>query len=541
MPSIMAVPYPTRGHVLIEVNFADVSGATHVCVEAVTGSGTSSEVRRQLHPYVSYNSSGCLALSCGQAIFWDTEISCGTPTIYCATAFNAAGEVITQPADALVTDTFTRVVAAGWGSTDTGQAWTNTGGAAADHSVTGTRGQMATVTIATNYLASIPMTTPNADAMVSAFPAAIALTQSTQMELWLRGDGTALNGYRVVAIMQVSGLVDIQLQRVVAGVATTLATLGSVLTYTAATMLGIRLQAWGNQLNAMVWDNTGPMPTAFQLTATDTTFTAPGTLNLLARRNAGNTNGTINMQWDNLTVTDVCAEPVDVTSCTTAVTIACDGCFRLGNPVRPCDDVRICLCADGVDCGGTGGLFFVSMTPDTRTDNSGQMVPVNDAYPIPTSRRRMKPTSTLTVSATSFVARNELIELLDPGEPLLLRTTPEFGIGDRYLQIGDVPETYGLSDMTVQPRLLQMPNAEVRGPVGPSLGVCGARVIDLCDIYATWDAVVAAGLTYADLLRGEASPPGSGLATWTDINAQNASWAILLVNEPDWNDVLDGD
>lgn len=535
MPSIMAVPYPTRGHVLVELNFADVPGATNVCVEAVTEAGS-----RPLHSYVSYNDDGCIALSCGQAIFWDTEISCDTPTTYCATAVNAAGAVITRPADALLAASFSTVAAASWPVADTGQTFTNTGGIAADYSGTGSRGQHAVTSTGVLRVSSVAMTTPNLVAQITAFPVAVALTQPLEQHLWVRANALGTNGYRARLRYNTAGSVDLLLDEVIAGVVGNLASVIGVATYTATSGFGLKVQAWGSTLSAKAWDITTPEP-GFQLTVTDTSFTAPGVVAASSFRAVGNTNGTVNMQFDTLLVTDVCADPVAVTNCTSPVTIECDGCFRLGNPVRPCDDVRICLCADGVDCGGTGGLFFVAMTPDTRSDNSGQLVPINDQYPIPVSRRRMKPTSNLQVVATSFDARDDLINLLDSGEPLLLRTTPEFGIGDRYLQIGDVPENYGLADMTVQPRLMQLPNAEVRAPVGPSLGVCGARVMDLCDIYDTWDEIAAAGLSWADLLRGAASPPGPGLATWASTNAANASWTILLANEPDWNDVLDGD
>src|SRR5688572_15603199 len=188
MPSIMTVPYPTRGHVLVEVNMADVPGATHVCVEAITGFGTSGEVRRQLHPYVSYNTDGCLALSCGQAIFWDTEISCGVATVYCATAINAAGDVITEPDDPLLLATFSTVAAASWPPADTGQVFVNTGGAAADYSGTGTRGQHAVTSTGVLRVSSTAMTTANADATITAFPTAVSLTQPIEQHLWLRAD-----------------------------------------------------------------------------------------------------------------------------------------------------------------------------------------------------------------------------------------------------------------------------------------------------------------------------------------------------------------
>lgn len=541
MPSIVGVPYPTRGHVLLEVDFGDVSGATHVCVEAVTGVGTDDEVRRPLHAYVSYNANGCIALSCGQAILWDTEISCGVPTMYCATAMNAAGEVITEPADAIVTDTFTRVVANGWGTADSGQAWTTTGGAAADYSVTGTRGQMAVTSTGVDRTASMAITNPNVEAMVTMIPTVVAVGGSFEQSMRLRDDGTGNNYYRVLVEYDTGGNIDVFLQRQLGGVGTNLATAANLLPYAAASQFNVRFSAWGSQLRVKVWDSTTPEPAAFTLTATDATVTGPGNLMLASRRNGGNANGTINMQFDNLIVSDVCAEPVPVEVCTEAFTNACDGCFRLGDPVRPCNDVRICLCAGPATCEGTPGLFFAGMSADTYASNSGNLLPVNAKYPIVTSRTRRGASGQFDIVATSFTQRDALLDLLDPGGPLLWRGPANFGTGDRYISVGDVPVAPQIADLTIQPRLMPLPFLETKAPVGPTLGVCGSRVKDLCDVYDTWDELIAAGLTYADLLRGDASTPGSGLATWADINAQNASWNALQAAETDWTDVLDGD
>lgn len=536
MPSIAAVPYPDRGHVLLEINFADVPTATNVCVEATdTVTGTT----RQLHPYVSYNSDGCIALSCGQAILWDTEIVCGNATVYCATAVNAAGTAVTVPAPNLLTATFSAVAVASWPPADTGQTWTNTGGGAADYSGTGSRGQHAVTTTAVNRTSAATVTTGNFSAQVTMFPAAVALTQATEQWMMVRANAAGTNGYQARLRYNTAGNVDLVLSRLVAGVPAVLGTALAFTPYIATTGINVKFQAWGSTLNVKAWDFTTPEPAGFTLTATDTVYTVAGTLDLVSLRVAGNTNGTVNMQFDNLLVADVCADPVPVEACTDNVTIACDGCFRLSNPVRPCADIHLCLCADGVECGGDGGVFFVAMTPDTRVSNSGSIDPVNDIYPIPVNRRRMKPTSNLTVVPTSFAARDQLIDLLSTGEPLLLRTTAEFGVGNRYLQIGDVAETYQIADMTIQPRIMSLPNAEVRAPVGPSLGVCGARVMDLCDVYATWDAVAAAGLTWADLLRGNASTTPAALETWTSVNAENVSWNALQAAQSDWADVLD--
>lgn len=540
MPSIVAVPYPTRGQVLVEVNFSDVSGATNICVEAVTGAGTATEVRRPLHSYVSYNTNGCIALSCGQAIFWDTEVSCGIPTQYCATAVNAAGTTITAPASALVTATFSTVAAASWPPADSGQTWTNTGGAAADYSGTGTRGQHAVTTANVLRMSTIPMTTPNANAVITVFPSAVALTQPIEQQLWLRADATGANGYRARLRFNTAGNVDLTLERVVAGLAGALAVAATFTTYTAASAFGLRLQAWGSQLSATAWDITTPEPPTM-LTATDTTFTAPGLLGAASLRALGNTNGTVNTQFDNLLAVDVCADPVAVTKCTENFTLACDGCFRLGDPVRPCNDVRVCLCAGGVNCGGTPGLFFASMTADTYGANSGNLLPVNSKYPIVVSRTRRAAAGQFDIVATSFTERDRLLTLLDAGGPLFWRGPADFGTGDRYISVSDVPVAPQIADLTIQPRLISLPFLATKAPVGPTLGVCGARVKDLCDVYSSWTAMAAAGVTWADLLRGNASATPAGLATWNSINAAYATWNALQAGQVDWTDVLDGD
>jgi hypothetical protein len=541
VPSIVAVPYPTRGHVLVEVNLADVSGAVYACVEAVTGAGTDTEVRRQLHSYVSYNSDGCIALSCGQAIFWDTEVSCDVATQYCVTAINAAGDVITQPADALMSATFSVVAAASWPPADTGQTFTNTGGAAADYSGTGTRGQHAVTSTAVLRVSSAVMTTANAVAQIQSFPTVVAATQPIEQHLWLRADAAGANGYRARVRYNTAGTVDLILERVVAGVATSLGSLLAPFTYIAATGVSVKLQTWGSSIAAKIWEMTTPEPLAYQVTATDTTITSVGLLAASSLRAAGNTNGTVNMQFDNLLVEDVCADLEPVTLCTEEFTLECDGCFRLGDPVRPCNDVRVCLCVGGVECGGTGGLFFAGMSADIYAANSGNLLPVNAKYPIVVSRTRRSAAGQIDIVATSFDERDDLLDLLDPGGPLLWRGPAEFGTGDRYISVGDVPVAPQISDLTIQPRMMPLPFLATKAPLGPTLGVCGSRVKDLCDIYDTWAEMVAAGLTWADLLRGEASTPGSGLATWNDINADNVDWAALQVAETDWTDVLDGD
>lgn len=539
MPVIMATPFPTRGQVLVEVDFADVPAATNICVEAVN---TVTGERRQLHPYISYNADGCLALSCGHGIFWDTEIPCGVAVQYCATAINAAGDTVTTSASPLISNTFSTVTASSWPVCDTGQTVTNTGGAAADYSGTGSRGQQANTTTGVARVSSVPMTTTNALASVLMYPTVVALTQTIEQFLWLRADAAGANGYRARIRFNTGGTVDLILEKVVAGVPTTIdGTAIGFMAYGATSVVAVKLQVWGSTISAKAWDFTVAEPAAFQSIATDTTFTAAGTANLSSIRSAGNTNGTVNFQFDNWLVADVCAAPTAITACTTNVTIACDGCFRLGDPLRPCNDIQVCFCYDSANgCGGTSGVFFAGMQPDVYASNAGLMSPVNSIYPIPITRNRRAAAGTFTLVPTSFAARDLLLALLAPGGTLLWRGPSEYGTKDRYLQVGDVPVAPVLADLRVQPRVVDLPFATVKAPIGPSQGICGTRFQDLCTTYMSWDAMVAAGLTYADLLRGQAGSTPANLPNWNLVNSTYASWNALNAAQTSWNDTLAG-
>jgi hypothetical protein len=540
MPSISAIPIPTRGQVYVEANFADVPTTTNVCVEAVTGYGTDAEVRRSLHPYVSYNAAGCLALSCGMGIWYDTELPCGQPVVYCATAVNASGTVIATPAPPLLTDTFTRTVANGFGTADTGQVYATQGGVAADYSVNGSRGVISAASVNVARYATAGSGWVNADVLGTVYPTAVASGAAFSQGFTLRRDSVANSEYGARIDWGTAGTADLVIYLNNAGTVTTLSTL-PIGAYTATDAWTIRFRAWGATLSASAWKTTTPEPAFPMSTLSNATLSNSDGYAYRVFRNVGNTNISLSPTVDNVTVTDVCADPVPVAACTAPVTITCDGCFWLGDPLRPCNDVHVCLCPGDGACGRDGGIGFGGIEPDTYAASSIGFVPTNSVYPIPISRNRRAAAGQLNLFTTTFAQRDALLALLAPGGVLQWRGDPAYGIGDRYLLVGDVPVAPPLRDLRVGKHVEALPFATVQAPVGPSKGVCGARIDDLCDVYATWDAVAAAGLTWADLLRGEASTTPLNLWTWNDVNANNASWNVLQASETDWTDVLDGD
>lgn len=537
MPSISATVVPQPGYVVVETNFADVSGAEYVCVEredVLTGE------RFPLRPYVAYDAEGCQMLSCGQAILWDTEAPMDRVLRYCATARTADGQVITTAPDPLLLDSFTRNVAAGsWGTADTGQAYTVTG-TAADFSVNGTQGLVAQPVVNSLHRAQAGGPWLNAHLLGTLAPTQVATGANITLGYALRRDVAANNCYIAEIQFTTAATMTLRLRRNVGGVATTLTSVALPGTYTAATRVQVRLEVWGSQLKVSAWDATLPEPAWPMLSATDTTITAPGQYATRSIRDGGNTNVGLVPYFDDVLVTDPCADVIPVEVCSQEVIVPSGGCFRLGDPVRPCNDRVVCLEGDG-PCSPDGGIFFGSMGQEGFADNSGQMLPINSRRPVVVSRRRRDVATTLTLVTATFADRDALRDLNEPGSPLLWRGPADYGTGDRYMSVTDVTETRSFIDHREQPRVVEMPHLAVDAPVGPSQGVCGTRVADLCDRYATWDDLAAAGLTWADLLRGAA---GSGVevtyATWSDVNAAYASWNALNAGESDWDDVTEG-
>lgn len=542
MPAISTLVYPAPAYVRVEVNWADVGAATGAAVyrvDCITGE------RVPLRPYVSFDGD-FIDLSCGYAIFWDTEAPLDHCFYYCTQAANAAGNLVTQPAASAITDTFTRVVVNGFGSTDNGLAYTLAGGTVpGDYDVNGTRGTFALATVTTSRRAWVDSNMVNFNAYAEMWPTQVATGASISMGLTGRLDSVADTYYTGEVQFTTGGTMTARIRSTVASVFTTLATQATGITYTATSGAAVRFQAWGNQLKLKIWDITTPEPGAWTIEITDTAIATGGDNGFRMVAETGNTNAALVVAVDNWLVVDPCAALVPIEVCTSDLTVPSSSEFRLGDPMRPCNDVVLQFTprADP-GCVPTQGIFFARMDDEVATANSGTMEPVNSVFPIGIYRSRRSLASTLTTLTRTFADRDAMRQLNAPGGPLLLRGPAQYGIGDRYMLVGDVTEHRELSDHRVQPRAVVMPHVQLAYPYGPSQGVCGTRVEDLCDIYTTWDAMRAAGLTYADLLRGKASNdtpiPDTVERTWSDVNTGYANWTAVNSGNTDWDDLRDG-
>jgi len=534
MPTIAAYPDPARTYVRVETNWADVPSAEFVGVDrvdAATGAST------PLRPYVCFDG-WCLRTSCGEALFWDTEVPLDRPVFYRA---HACPSVFTA-AECAVLDTFTRTVANGWGSADVGGAWTTSGGAAANYSVDGARG---VITIPTGDLNSRNLTLAGVyapvDVRCTIRSAAVATGSTINGYLMVRYTDGA-NHYRLRLAFTTSSVIDLFLQKV-AGATTTLATANAVMAYSAGADVRARIRMVGGLLQGKIWPAGTAEPAAWQVTATDTTF-ASGQIGVRADLGTGNTNINPQVLFDDLTVCNPCDDPVELTVETSQLTVASAGMFRLKDPVRPCHDIAVPLCAalDGTAC-EQDGVSFDEMDVEQFAANSFSLPLTNRSRPISISRPRRGVSSNLHLISHTFTDRDALQTLLAPGSLLLWQGPPEYGIPDRYMDVGQVSVARGLKDHRKQARKMSLPHTENDRPAGPTQGVCGNRVADLCDVYPTWAAMDAAGLTWLSLLQGAASTPDptDGLRTWGDVAADFADWDAVDDGVRTWQGLLEGD
>lgn len=175
-----------------------------------------------------------------------------------------------------ITDTFTRTVANGWGTADTGQAW-STIGTATDYAVAAGVG---THSLGTRNVARITyFNTPtflNCQSTVRMFPAVVSTGAPGRAAVLLRDDGTGANHYRVELVLGLAGALSVRIVRRVAGVDTQLATAAVSGTYIANQQIHITGRIRGNFIEGKAWRDADAEPTSFQVSASDNTFTAAG-------------------------------------------------------------------------------------------------------------------------------------------------------------------------------------------------------------------------------------------------------------------------
>lgn len=179
------------------------------------------------------------------------------------------------------------------------------------------------------------------------------------------------------------------------------------------------------------------------------------------------------------------------------------GACWLKDPLRPAANVRVDFAFDPNPlCTPTEGVFFQGMDQEARAANSANFNISNQAEPIVVSKVRSSISSTLTLVSRTLPDRDRLNVALAPGSPLLFQVPAEYGVLQQYLSVGATSVARVLPDHRFPIRVFSLPYTSVAAPGGPMEGAVGARWSDMCNRYATWAAVTAAGLTWTQVLDG---------------------------------------
>lgn len=235
-------------------------------------------------------------------------------------------------------------------------------------------------------------------------------------------------------------------------------------------------------------------------------------------------------------------EGLGTTTTVTSVIVNIDdnGELHLKDPVNPCHDVRVAVCIDEPVCEDSDpGTFYVGHTSDVHHAHSINLLPVNGDRPITISRTRQEPESQLVLGTQDCGDADAMNLVNKPGGPLLWQSLSEYCMEDRYISIGDYDESRLGVDQRLTVRIHAMPYLVTNRPPGPGKGPCGVRWNDLCDEFDTWDELTAAGMTWNDLLLGNASGMFPLARRWIDVETGFADW-LAVEADGTWQDIRDG-
>lgn len=201
------------------------------------------------------------------------------------------GEQVTVTAAApYLTDAFGRTTSNGWGNADTGQAWSTAGPASAtNYSVSGGFGRHSLAVVNQHMFTVAP--SPSTYFDITADLATDKTATGADIILYLVGRFADTSNYYMANVgLTTSQAVVLTIRRNVAGTETHLGGGSTGLVHTANARVAVRFQGMGSQLRAKIWPVAESEPIDWQVTVTDTSLTAAGSVGFRSLLTGGNTN-----------------------------------------------------------------------------------------------------------------------------------------------------------------------------------------------------------------------------------------------------------
>lgn len=194
-----------------------------------------------------------------------------------------------------------RSTSSGWGTADTEQAWT-VDGATGAYSVAAGYGVHSVLTRNVAYRSRLAGPWADVELAFQAVIAAAPVGDYVRSEAVLRIVDTS-NYYCLRLHRQVSGSVDLQLMRVLAGAETELASATSATVHVAGTPVNVTFRIVGTTLSAKIWNVGAAEPEGFEVTATNASHVTGG-VGVGSLLPPGNSNVLpFAVRYDNLSVT----------------------------------------------------------------------------------------------------------------------------------------------------------------------------------------------------------------------------------------------
>lgn len=201
-------------------------------------------------------------------------------------------------------DTFTRSVSNGWGTSDSGHAWTTVGGVAADYSTSGTQGSVSVSATGSDRVTVVDLDGRHQDVRVTATTNATPSGGTIDTGVVARYTDSS-NYYVGAATVSTGGVVTATIAKRVAG---SLSTVTSVSTgLSTATSKKIRFRVTENRLQLKIWLTSAIEPDAWNLDVLDDSLTTGEFAGSYSRRNTGNVSPTT-FTYDSFDTTHVLLE-----------------------------------------------------------------------------------------------------------------------------------------------------------------------------------------------------------------------------------------
>ncbi|WP_086765327.1 hypothetical protein [Streptomyces bobili] len=199
-------------------------------------------------------------------------------------------------------DAFGRTASGGWGTADTGQAWTVVGGTVAtDFAVGSGYGQHVLTTVNASRRCGINHAFPDVDVIVSVTTSATATGGSLYggpLARYVDAD----NLYMARIEFTSGNAILLDVRKRVAAVETSIGTYATSLTHVAGTNVRCRLQVIGSVVRAKVWPAGSVEPIDWQVDLVDTSITTSVFVGARSISAAGNTNVNPVIRYDDFEV-----------------------------------------------------------------------------------------------------------------------------------------------------------------------------------------------------------------------------------------------